>query len=132
MIMMGILAPGDQLPTVKALSEYLGVNPNTVAKAYFRLRERGYVESMPGMGVFVSEKAKELRGKGLDSGIRMYLRNCVIEALNMRISREEVIRMLEEEWKKWEKEMKDSGWQVRNVAENERLRETFERKKKFS
>ena len=30
----GILAPDEQLPSVRALARELGINPNTVAKAY--------------------------------------------------------------------------------------------------
>jgi GntR family transcriptional regulator len=56
MIQIGVLTPGDQLPSVKRLSEHLGINPNTVAKAYLRLRDQGYLTSLPGTGVFVSDE----------------------------------------------------------------------------
>lgn len=47
------LAPGDQLPSVRELSERLEVNPNTVAKAYRDLEVMGLLFTRRGKGVFV-------------------------------------------------------------------------------
>lgn len=40
---LGILNPNDQLPSVRSLANELGINPNTVAKAYQELELQGYV-----------------------------------------------------------------------------------------
>jgi GntR family transcriptional regulator len=45
--------PGDQLPTIRALSERLNVNSNTVAKAYRELELKGIIESERGSGSFI-------------------------------------------------------------------------------
>ena len=45
--------PGDQLPTIRALSERLNVNPNTVAKAYHELELKGIIVSERGSGSFI-------------------------------------------------------------------------------
>jgi len=52
----GQLAVGYELPSVRALAEELGVNPNTVAKAYQELVQGGLLEARPGRGFFVSER----------------------------------------------------------------------------
>jgi GntR family transcriptional regulator len=49
----GAFKPGDQLPTIRALSERLNVNPNTVAKAYRELELKGILISERGSGSFV-------------------------------------------------------------------------------
>ncbi|MFO0983498.1 MAG: GntR family transcriptional regulator [Planctomycetota bacterium] len=49
------LAPGDLLPSVRALAERLVLNPNTVAKAFAELTREGVVASVHGRGVFVAE-----------------------------------------------------------------------------
>lgn len=54
-IASGRLGPGDQLPSVRELSERLEVNPNTVAKAYRDLEVMGLLYTRRGMGVFVNK-----------------------------------------------------------------------------
>ena len=51
---LGILQPGDQLPTVKAVVSKLAINPNTVLKAYRELDREGVTEGRRGLGTFIS------------------------------------------------------------------------------
>jgi GntR family transcriptional regulator len=53
-IRLGLLAPGDQLPTVKEVVAHLAINPNTVLKAYRELDHEGLVEARRGQGTFVT------------------------------------------------------------------------------
>jgi GntR family transcriptional regulator len=50
---MGVLAAGDQLPTVKEVVGAVAINPNTVLKAYRELERDGLVEGRVGQGTFV-------------------------------------------------------------------------------
>ena len=52
-VQLGILEPGDQLPTVKEVVGSLAINPNTVLKAYRELDREGLVEGLRGQGTFV-------------------------------------------------------------------------------
>lgn len=52
-IRVGILAPGDQLPTAQQVVAKLAINPNTVFKAYRDLERDGLVRPRPGQGTFV-------------------------------------------------------------------------------
>jgi GntR family transcriptional regulator len=49
----GALKTGDRLPTIRELNELLGVNPNTVAKAYRELELKGIILSERGSGSFI-------------------------------------------------------------------------------
>ncbi len=49
----GTLKNGDRLPTIRELNELLGVNPNTVAKAYRELALKGHIDGQRGFGSFV-------------------------------------------------------------------------------
>jgi len=49
----GTLAHGDRLPTIREIHAVLGVNPNTVAKAYRELALKGLIEGQRGSGSFV-------------------------------------------------------------------------------
>ncbi|MGW0517167.1 MULTISPECIES: GntR family transcriptional regulator [unclassified Crossiella] len=51
---MGLLGPGDQLPTAREVVAATTVNPNTVLKAYRELEHEGLVEGRRGMGTFVT------------------------------------------------------------------------------
>lgn len=53
-IRLGILRPGDQLPTVKEVVTRLTINPNTVLHAYRQLDLEGLIEGRRGIGTFVS------------------------------------------------------------------------------
>ena len=51
----GLLRPGDELPSIRALSEPLGVNPMTISKAYNILVREGLLERRPGKSLIVRE-----------------------------------------------------------------------------
>jgi GntR family transcriptional regulator len=53
-VALGVLAPSEQLPTVKQLAADLVVNPNTVARAYRELERDQVIETMPGRGSFIA------------------------------------------------------------------------------
>jgi GntR family transcriptional regulator len=57
-VRLGVLQPGDQLPTVKEVVGRLAINPNTVLKAYRELDHEGLVEGRRGQGTFVSRTLK--------------------------------------------------------------------------
>lgn len=63
-IASGKIKAGDRLPSVREMSEALGVNPNTVAKSYRDLEVMGLLYTRRGMGVFVN---KGVRGKCRES-----------------------------------------------------------------
>jgi GntR family transcriptional regulator len=52
---LGLLSPGDQLPTAREVVEKLAINPNTVLKAYRELERDGLVAARPGTGTFVKQ-----------------------------------------------------------------------------
>lgn len=58
-VLRGEFRAGDQLPSVRALAAEHGANPLTVAKAYQRFQDDGYVEVRRGVGMFVLAGAAE-------------------------------------------------------------------------
>ncbi len=55
MIALGALNPGDAVPSVRDLARTLRVNPNTVARAYQRLTDRGVFSVRRGDGTYVAD-----------------------------------------------------------------------------
>lgn len=58
-IVMGILREREQLPSIRELSSILGVNPNTIQKAFGELDRNGIIVSGQGRGCFVADNAAE-------------------------------------------------------------------------
>jgi GntR family transcriptional regulator len=52
-LQLGMLEPGDQLPTAQQVVSSLAINPNTVLKAYRDLEREGLVRARPGLGTFI-------------------------------------------------------------------------------
>lgn len=52
---VGVLSGGDKLPSVRSMAMSLGINPNTVQKAYSTLEAQGVIYSVSGKGSFISE-----------------------------------------------------------------------------
>lgn len=61
MIASGDLQPGEKLPTVRALSAQIGINPMTVNKAYAVLKSEGYIKAGRRSGASVSGERNEKR-----------------------------------------------------------------------
>ena len=53
---LGLLQPGDKLPTAREVVEATAINPNTVLKAYRDLEREGLVEARVGHGTFVRRR----------------------------------------------------------------------------
>ncbi len=52
-VRLGILRPGDRLPTVREVVKQIAINPNTVHRAYRDLDTQGLTEGRPGSGTFI-------------------------------------------------------------------------------
>src|SRR4051794_41969533 len=52
-LQLGLLEPGDRLPTAQQVVGALAINPNTVLKAYRDLEREGLVRARPGLGTFI-------------------------------------------------------------------------------
>ena len=66
LILTGVLKAGDQLPSVRTLSQELSINPNTLQKEYGELERRGICISAPGNGRFVTGDALRIVGEGME------------------------------------------------------------------
>jgi GntR family transcriptional regulator len=58
MILEGVLADGDALPSVRSVAAEFTLNPLTVLKGYQQLVDEGLVEKRRGRGMFVTEGSR--------------------------------------------------------------------------
>ena len=90
---LGVIKPGDRLPPVRVLASQLGINPNTVAKAYRELEERGYLCSAVGRGSFLSDKASQSSAQK-DMALKEFSVVCR-KAVSIGATKDELIKELE-------------------------------------
>lgn len=96
------LREGDRLPTIKELTERLGVNPNTVAKAYHELDLRGVLTSRRGNGSFVSAftgKTARLTARERQMKLDELLGRIIAEANGFGITEKELLQHIAERMK---------------------------------
>ena len=85
---LGAMLPGEQLPSVRSLAQELGVNPNTVQKAYQLLERDGLIVSAPGKGSFLADQGGKLNERRLKA--KETLKQAVTDALASGMSGEEI------------------------------------------
>ncbi len=97
----GTIRNGDELPSRRVLSALLGINPNTVQKAFKMLEDEALIESQAGAKSTMTldgEKIAKLR----EEVLREDIRSIATALRQMGISREEAIRLLSENWEETE------------------------------
>lgn len=106
----GVLKPGDQLPTVRALAEELRVNFNTVARAYRILDVARIISTQQGRGTYITEVpppkvTEQLRKESLEALTQRFIN----EAMRLDFSQAEINQTIKEQLKAWkESEEADS------------------------
>ena len=97
-IITGQLAPGDGFPSVRTLSQELGINPNTAQKIVGTLTERGLLEVRPGIGTVVASwqpAENPARRAVMDS----HEERLVVDAKQLGMNLAEVIDAIRRAWK---------------------------------
>lgn len=92
LIGMGVLTPHEKLPTVRAMAQQLGVNPNTVSKSYQLLEQNGYIYSTVGKGSFVADSSAVLNSHQEEA--KNDLAKAIKNASDVGISKDEVNAMV--------------------------------------
>ncbi len=96
-VVAGTIVDGDELPSRRVLSALLGVNPNTIQKAYRMLEEEGLIQSRSGAKscmVLDGDRIDQLRRELLGGAVK----HMVSQMRQMGISREDAIELLKTWW----------------------------------
>ena len=98
LISLGILAPDEKLPAVRETAKALGVNPNTVQKAYAALEKSGLIYSLPAKGSYVSSGGKAV--EAIKSEAASALAAVMEKAAAAGLSRAEAEEIINDIWGK--------------------------------
>lgn len=96
-IAAGAIKRGGALPAVRKLAVQLGVNPNTVARAYQNLERDGVIVTSAGGGTHVAENGVGLLKSEKLRRLRPYARQIAVEGKQLRLSDEEILRAVQDE-----------------------------------
>ena len=88
-ITLGVIKEGERLPSVRTLGMKLGVNPNTVARAYYALEDEGILRSIPKKGVFACGPKKH-------DPVREEARSQLILYRDAGLSKADVLALIED------------------------------------
>jgi GntR family transcriptional regulator len=92
---VGILRPGDALPTVRQLASELTIAPNTIVKAYGELEALGLIESRAGAGTTVRASLDGTLRAQARVALRERLRQLSRDAAALEVDAEELRAWLE-------------------------------------
>lgn len=88
-IRLGIFKTGEKLPSVRDAAGELGVNPNTIARAYSVLEEQGYIKALPKKGVFVTHGGEEEKSEQSKKEV-------IVALKSLGVGKEELLSWIEE------------------------------------
>ena len=95
-VALGILREREQIPSIREMAASLGVNPNTVKKAYDILENKKVITTVSTKGTFISDDTKNTTKLKIDSEI-MLIKEKISELMKMGISMDEIIEKI----RKW-------------------------------
>lgn len=98
-IAVGIYAGGERLPSCRDMAMRLGINPNTVQRAYSELEAQGIIYTIPKKGVYVGKLPQPgiSIAQPLDIIIfKSSLNEAIVKLKEAGLSREEIIKIIDE------------------------------------
>lgn len=94
LVSLGVLKSDTKLPPVRILATELGINPNTVQKAYKMLEKDGYIYSTVGRGSFVSNKLDQNQAEKIQA--KNDLKESIDKVYKKGITKDEMIELVDE------------------------------------
>ncbi len=90
------LQPDEKLPAVREVAKQLGINPNTVQKAYAQLEQAGLIYSMPAKGSYVAPKTNAAAALRAEAVKRLEV--SLSDAKKNGIPKEDVAELVDKIW----------------------------------
>lgn len=88
-------APGDQLPTVRALAVSLDISYNTVNRAYMDLEREGYIVTRKGRGTFVVERREVGAARATDNAIELLADDLIRTCSHAGMADDDIVALVE-------------------------------------
>src|ERR1039458_1849838 len=95
-VRLGLLHPGDRLPSVRGVVTQISINPNTVHRAYREMETAQLVEGRPGLGTFVVDSVVPSTTPKRTAALQQELRQWVAKAQRAGVDEEGIRGLLAE------------------------------------
>lgn len=95
---LGVVKAGQAMPSVRQLATELGINPNTIQKAYRRMEAEGMIVTVPGKGSFISDNLADMLGRQREEQLQR-VRQQLIACRDMGLDKETIDNLTDEVYK---------------------------------
>ena len=92
-VALGILKEKEQIMSIRELASSLGINPNTVKKAYSILESKGIITSISTKGTFIKENASKIKDETINNYINE-IKKTMEKLYKLGVSKEEIIKKI--------------------------------------
>ena len=93
-VALEILKPNEQIPAIRELAYNLGINPNTVKKAYDTLEKHGVIISKSTKGTYITNNISVVKEKLINDVIED-IKNKIVELENLGLKKEEIKKKID-------------------------------------
>lgn len=92
-VALEILKPEQQIPSIRDMATELGINPNTVKKAYSVLEQKGVIVTLSTKGTFIANKTDDVLKNTIESKINS-IKKIINELEKYGVSKEEIFEKI--------------------------------------
>ena len=100
-IALGLYKENEKLPSVRELSTTYHVNPNTIAKVYASLEEKGYIYALPAKGYYVSTLNHHLV-ENVKSDIKPLIKEIVLLGKIIHLDKQDLLELMKQESERYD------------------------------
>lgn len=92
-VALGILKENEQIMSIRELASHLGINPNTVKKAYTILENKNIITSISTKGTFISSNISNVKEDNINNHIND-IKSIMDKLYKLGLSKEEIIKKI--------------------------------------
>lgn len=92
-VALGVLKPKEQLMSIREMATTLGINPNTVKKAYSELENRGVIQTISTKGTFISDNISKVVDSKVEEKISE-MKTIINDLEKLGVSKEEILKRI--------------------------------------
>ena len=92
-LLFGVLKSEEQMPSIRDMAFELGINPNTVKKAYSILENKGVIITISTKGTYISNNTKQIVQNKINDKIKE-IQDIIIELEKLGLTKDKIIEMV--------------------------------------